>query len=427
MGIMSRFTNALGFTKAAKTVNVAQPSGISITADTSDAGFSSSLFPASGTYIRDAAVRTVVDYIARNIASLPAKVYVRDGDGGRSRVRGTGLSNLMERPSVLPGVTRYDFLYSVVCDMLLYDRWLCILGVDARGEWRLRRIPPRKWSLRGNTLDEIVAVRVSTDTETREYELPDDRVILSKGFSESGVNGAPMNATLAPLLAEARAMEEYRRDIAANAAHIPAYITRPAGMPWASQEQQDAFVQMLRAYRQGGGREGGWPLLSDGMEIKSIDGAYKPVDVDDLEARQQVACRVAEAFHVSPELVGFREGTASNLSELRARAWSVELMPYIVAIEQSLNLDLPRVVGEPDAYVEFDVDSKMRGTLEEQYQALSTATGRSFLTTNEARERLNLPHVPGGDELVTPLNVLVGGEPSPQDGGETVEAQRGNL
>ena len=47
---------------------------------------------------------------------------------------------------------------------------------------------------------------------------------------------------------------------------------------------------------------------------------------------------------------------------------------------------------------------------------MSTATGRPFMTTNEIRARMNLPPVAGGDELVTPLNVLVGGQTSPQDG-----------
>jgi hypothetical protein len=37
------------------------------------------------------------------------------------------------------------------------------------------------------------------------------------------------------------------------------------------------------------------------------------------------------------------------------------------------------------------------------------------MTRNEARARKNLPPVPGGDLLVTPLNVLIGGQSSPTD------------
>jgi hypothetical protein len=35
------------------------------------------------------------------------------------------------------------------------------------------------------------------------------------------------------------------------------------------------------------------------------------------------------------------------------------------------------------------------------------------MLTNEARAKLNLPPVPGGDELITPANVIVGDNPKP--------------
>ena len=100
-------------------------------------------------------------------------------------------------------------------------------------------------------------------------------------------------------------------------------------------------------------------------------------------------------------------------------------MPYIVQFEQALNMTLPAITGQAYAWIEANVDAKLRGTFSEQYQALSTATGRPFMTTNEARRLLNRPQVPEGDQLVTPLNVSEGGQPSPQDGGRTQTAQEG--
>ncbi|MDU4039910.1 MAG: phage portal protein, partial [Bifidobacterium dentium] len=45
---------------------------------------------------------------------------------------------------------------------------------------------------------------------------------------------------------------------------------------------------------------------------------------------------------------------------------------------------------------------------------------------NQARRFLDMPAVDGGDELITPLNVATGGQPSPQDGGRTQNAQENN-
>ena len=160
------------------------------------------------------------------------------------------------------------------------------------------------------------------------------------------------------------------------------------------------------------------------MEFRTID-AFKPVDVNDLEARDRINIAVCNAYHVSPENLGFRTGTNSNISAFKEQLWAVELMPYIVQFEQALNMTLPAITGQPDAWIEANVDAKLRGTFSEQYQALSTATGRPFMTTNEARRLLNRPQVPEGDQLITPLNVSEGGQPSPQDGGRTQTAQEG--
>lgn len=56
----------------------------------------------TGVYDREAAVRTVIDHIARNIASMPFKVYTRQPDGDRVEDTTSPLAQLMAKPSVLP-------------------------------------------------------------------------------------------------------------------------------------------------------------------------------------------------------------------------------------------------------------------------------------------------------------------------------------
>ncbi|QOL59165.1 phage portal protein [Bifidobacterium longum subsp. longum] len=72
-------------------------------------------------------------------------------------------------------------------------------------------------------------------------------------------------------------------------------------------------------------------------------------------------------------------------------------------------------------YLEFDRDAQLRGDPEAQYKALVTATGRPIFTTNEARELLNNENS-RRHGLVTPLNVLIGGQTSPNDGKPKAEA-----
>ena len=381
----------------------------------------------NGMYCREYAVRTVVDFIVRNIASLPLKVYRKNSDGDPVEVTDGNLYHLMKRPSRLPGVSRIRFVQSLLEDMLLNDKWLCTLGINPDGTYSLRRIPSDRFQLHANALGEIQSVRITTDTaETGEYRLPDKRFILDIGYLSAVQFGSPISDVLRPLLAESRALMQYRANIAKNGGQFPGYVFRPKEMPWLSQDDYNEFKQGMRNYTQTGGMAGHLPVLKDGMEIRSVENIFKPVDMNDLEARNDINIAVATAFQISPENIGFRTGTNSNIAAYKEKLWNVELLPYITAFEEALNLDLPTILDEPDCYVKANLDSKLRGTLETQYQALSTATGRPFMTTNYARRLLDMPPVDGGDELITPLNVEVGGQPSPQDGGQTGNAQQGS-
>ena len=68
-----------------------------------------------------------------------------------------------------------------------------------------------------------------------------------------------------------------------------------------------------------------------------------------------------------------------------------------------------------DTYVEFDLKEKLKGSFEERAQILQAAVGGPWMTRNEARADNNLPPLEGGDELIVPLNVIEGGQASPQD------------
>jgi hypothetical protein len=72
---------------------------------------------------------------------------------------------------------------------------------------------------------------------------------------------------------------------------------------------------------------------------------------------------------------------------------------------------LVRAYNWTDGTFEFGFDEKLMGN--DRLVALTSASGRPVMVTNEARAKLNLPPIDGGDELVTPMNVIVGDNPKP--------------
>ncbi|AZZ80793.1 hypothetical protein C5O27_06700 [Gordonia alkanivorans] len=57
-------------------------------------------------------LRTVVDFLVRNVAQLGLHVFRRDGDGGRERVRGSKLAELLAQPN--PSMTINELVYAIV-------------------------------------------------------------------------------------------------------------------------------------------------------------------------------------------------------------------------------------------------------------------------------------------------------------------------
>jgi hypothetical protein len=80
--------------------------------------------------------------------------------------------------------------------------------------------------------------------------------------------------------------------------------------------------------------------------------------------------------------------------------------------------------AERGTYVEFDLTEKLKGDFEQRAAVIQSSVGGPWLTRNEARRDNNLPPVPGGDELIVPLNVMTEGQMLPESDAAAAEAPR---
>lgn len=358
-------------------------------------------------------VRKVVGFVARNISTIPLHLYERTADNDRRRVRTGTLAELLARPSTAPGETASRFFERLLIDGLLTDRWVAHIKTNMDGSIELVRLPSRHVRLKADNLDRIAAVR-TRDEDGQFVDRDPADYVLDVGYAERGASGTSPLLTLHHLLQEQREAVEYRRSVWKRGARIPGVIERPE--PWpADGVARENFRRSWAAFQQAGGNEGGTPLLEDGMTYRELN-TFKPQDTGDLEGRRLSDMEVASAYFIAPELVGAREGNFSNMQAFRQMLYSVALGPYIVAFEQALNHVLvPKLAPGQDVYIEANIEAKMRGSFEEQAAAYQSATGAPWMTRNEVRSQRNMPALPGGDDLVVPLNVLIGGQASPRD------------
>lgn len=358
-------------------------------------------------FIKHPSVRKVTDFIAGNIASIPLHAY-QHTDEGRDRVRTGALAQVLTKPSVAREETRYMFWKRVILDWLLWD--VALVFVDTK-EAVLRRVPPQRWLPEVNGMGVITAINVVAD-DGNTYRFDPDRFLILAGYSTPNSAGTSPIDTLQQLLNETSAALDFRQRMLDRQATHTGVVQRESA--WDSETSRDNFLEGLREFDQVSERQGGTMLLDEGMTWVDRKPAYTPSDLDDIEARRLTDIEVASMFHIAPEMLGIRQGNYSNMEAFRQSLYRDNLGPYIDGWEQAV-APLVQFFGEENMYIEAFMDAKLRGSFDEQAKSFQMLVGAPVMSRNEARAKMNLPNIDGGDELITPLNVLVGGQASPSD------------
>lgn len=369
-------------------------------------------------------VRTVVSFLARNIAQLGVHAFRRLSDTDRERLASHPILDLFSNPQAQ--MSRYRLFERLVSDLAIYDRgyW-----VKARGEGGVAAVipvPPWRLQPEGSSWLGVDQYRVSG--ERGELVLPADQVVAFHGYNplDARTGSSPLEA-LESMLAEEFEATRSREQMWRNGGRMSGVLTRPADAPKWDPNVKERFRESWRAYTAGGGAAGGTPILEDGMQYAQL--ALDPQKAQYIEARKLTREEVAAAYHIPLPMVGILDNaTFSNIKEQHQQLYQDTLGPWLTSIKEDIELQLlPDVPDNNGVYIEFNLQDKLRGSFEEQAAAASTATGRPWMTVNETRGRNNLPAIEGGDELTTPLNVTVGGLASPRDTAPDEPSTEGNL
>ena len=368
-------------------------------------------------YATQANLHAVVSFLADSIAQLPLKVYTRNGETDRERDRTSKAALLLYRPNA--DQTAYEFINGLSTELLLMGIatvWL-LPDPDSPSRMQLRLIP-REWISTTERVTNYAPEMIRVMTGTGGYiDIPRTEFVQFRMYSPGNPGGyqSPL-AALRQTLNEQIQADKFRTEVWSSSGRFNAYITRPKDVaPW-TDEQKKAFLTTFReGWGRGGSNAGKMPLLEDGMEIKPYQ--FNAQQAQYAEAKQLSREDVAAAYHVNPSLIWHTTTQTYASAKDNARALYADCLgPTLQMLQQRINsFLLPMVGADPDTYVEFDLTEKLKGSFEERASILQAAVGGPYMTRNEARADNNLPPIDGGDDLIVPLNVVEGGQASPQD------------
>jgi HK97 family phage portal protein len=358
-------------------------------------------------------IRTVVSFLARNIAQLGLHAYRRVSDTDRERLTDHPLPRILAAPGAM--LTRYRLIERLVSDIAIYDKayWVKV-RINGGGVIGVIPIPPTRMTIEGDNW--LQPEKFKVHGSKGDLELTPDQVVHFHGYDPDDLReGSSPIDSLRSLLAEEFEASRAREQMWRNGGRLSGVLKRPAEAPKWDPTAKARFKEGWRAFTAAGGAAGGTPILEDGMEYEQL--ALDPAKAQYIEARKLTREEVAAAYHIPLPMVGILDhATFSNIKEQHQQLYQDTLGPWLQMISEEVGLQLiPDLPDSDDVYVEFNLQEKLRGSFEEQAQQLQTAVGAPWLTRNEARARMNLPQIDGGNDLITPMNVLVGGMASPTD------------
>lgn len=365
-------------------------------------------------YRAQPAIRTVVDFLARNIAQLTLKSYLRIANDDRVEIDDHPLSQLMRKPN--PTTSRYRFLRDTVADKAVYDRayWRLDRPLFPR---TLLRVPPSR-----------MVRQVDVATQTFVYRGPDgkiiprDELVVFSGYSPEGAwlneDGVAPAETLRRVLAEDWASQQNRANYWNNAARIAGVIERPLDAPNWSDEARVRFRTDWQNSMSGGANSGKTGILEEGMTWNP--DAFSPKDSEYIAGRQLTREEVCIQYGIAPKLLGMGDIANANIDSFHRQLYQDTFGPWLKELQDDIELQLLPVVDTSDRktqsriYVEFNLSAKLAGSFEEQVRTFTTAVGVPWMAVHEARGRMNLPRIddPDFDVPIKPLNVMYGNQPA---------------
>jgi HK97 family phage portal protein len=355
-------------------------------------------------YSSSPAVRTVVDVICRNIGQLDLRLYEEVSDAERQPKPDHPAALSLRYPNETTPADK--LIRSLFKDFLLFDNAYALLTPAPGNQVSFNRMPAHMVEIRGRSMFQAEGYRFHLRDGTFADFAPEQVLHWSGENPDDPRMGVSKLDTLRSVIAEDAALQAAIIELANAGLTEPVWAYRPLEAPLMSNEAEEGLSEHLtnRVH----GRNKRVIVTQEGTELRSF--GVTPRDAQMMEVRRWAIEQVAREFGVPLGMVGLSD----NLAEAQSQFYADTLPPYTEEFTRMLNHRiLVRVYNWTDGCFEFNLDEKLMG--DDRLKTLVSAAGGPILLRDEARAMINrAPLADGvGEEIITPLNVIVGDNPKP--------------
>ena len=374
-------------------------------------------------YLKNAIVYRCVNEISKGASSVPFIIKIGD-----QILEEHPLIELLNRPNPLQSYSEFfSSLYGYL--LLSGNSYVLKLGSELGAPKELHHLRPDRINIKGsgNPIPDRYDYMINGRVE-QSFEVDQDT-----GFSELKHiklwNPLDDYYGCSPLSAAATEVDQHNMagkhnvNLLSNGARPSgAVIFKPrdeAGFAMnLTESQRQQLLTDLNNRFSGAGNAGRPMLLEGDFDWKEM--GLSPKDMDFLNLKHLSATEIAMCFGVPSQLVGVPDAqTYANVAEARLALYEETIIPYLQKIASDLNEWLVPMFGDR-LQLEFDIDSipALSERRKKIYENVTSAVREGIMTRNEARERIGLEPVEGGDGLYIASNLFPLGDDAvaePQD------------
>lgn len=334
------------------------------------------------------AVALAVQTIANAVGGLPVKLYVRNGKGKEADPAHPAFTLVHDEAN--PWTSAAELRAQLTRDALLHDNGGFALAVRGGSGNVVEFLP----------LDPLT-VEAKTDDASREpfYLVREGRKAVRYEYWDilhvRHDAGAPINL--------ARNAVGLAIDLERHAAGLFANSARPSGILKISQRGDTAIANMKAVWERtfGGRNSGGTAFLPEGTEYQAL--TMTSTDAQFLETRRHQVEEIARAFNVPPTMLyDLERGTWSNTAQMDQHFLNYSLKPWLEAWQWAYTRVLLKPEERRTHFFEFITADLMTVNPAERTEIYGKMVAMRAMTPNEVRAGLNMPALPGGDELANP-------------------------
>jgi HK97 family phage portal protein len=338
-----------------------------------------------------AAVLACVRLITDAISSLPCQLF----DGNGNKLKGHPLADLLAREAN-EYMSAATWREATLASLLLTGNAYSFIerGPDQRPIGLYPLSPTATWPVRQNG---VLAYQTQTDAGLQ--TLDPSQVLHTMFLTMDGITGINPIATMRNSLGIALAAEKMAGKFFANGGNLGSVLKLPPMSAEAienfTKQWKQKYLGVENAHRVG--------VLPDGYDFKAV--GFSPEAGQMIDVRRFQVHEVCRVYRVPLALIDQTANASfSSIESQERQMYEQAIRPLVTKLENELMRKL-LAENERGTRIKMNMDSRMRAETSARYAAHAAGINAGFLSINEARAFEDLPPVPGGDQLLRPLNL----------------------